>query len=389
MPGTTRTPSGVPAAIAAGTAVDRVVIGERERGDADGGRAGNESARDRASPSEAVECAWSSITSRAPYRAGRRTIRPVAERRTGTILRLPDDARPPLRRLRERRRAQAEGDDFTVDDRALRFLQPAQRGCAGGPLAEARDVDSPAIGYYGQGDSIDVDYRRADGTIGVVVRPAGRAGRMRFEPLVDLPDEQRAGRARVRLQRRPPAGARRRRADAADLDGAASRWPLGQLDGRLCLAYELADDHEPGDGPRAAARCARSGAASRRAAVDARRPRAADASPGTATTRSAGAAARPPSTSPGERARGCPNCGLAAYPRLAPAVIVLIERDGAALLCHGVRFPGQDVLVPGRIRRAGRVARGVRAPRDPRGGRDRGHATSSTPARSRGRSRTR
>ena len=44
---------------------------------------------------------------------------------------------------------------------------------------------------------------------------------------------------------------------------------------------------------------------------------------------------------PGERARGCPNCGLAAYPRLAPAVIVLIERDGAALLCHGVRFPGR------------------------------------------------
>ena len=33
------------------------------------------------------------------------------------------------------------------------------------------------IGYYGQGDSIDVDYRRADGSIGVAsgltVEPAG------------------------------------------------------------------------------------------------------------------------------------------------------------------------------------------------------------------------
>ena len=50
---------------------------------------------------------------------------------------------------------------------------------------------------------------------------------------------------------------------------------------------------------------------------------------GSATTRLAG-----------ERARGCPACRLPAYPRLAPAIIVLVERDdGKALLCHGVRFP--------------------------------------------------
>ena len=44
----------------------------------------------------------------------------------------------------------------------------------------------------------------------------------------------------------------------------------------------------------------------------------------------------------GERARRCPNCGLSAFPRLAPAVIVLVERpdDGKALLARNVNFPG-------------------------------------------------
>ena len=50
-----------------------------------------------------------------------------------------------------------------------------------------------------------------------------------------------------------------------------------------------------------------------------------------------GAATEP---APGERARGCPACGLLAFPRLAPAVIVLVERaDGAALLARGRNFP--------------------------------------------------
>lgn len=45
--------------------------------------------------------------------------------------------------------------------------------------------------------------------------------------------------------------------------------------------------------------------------------------------------------SPGERARRCPQCGLLAFPRLAPAVIMLIERgDGRALLARNARWPG-------------------------------------------------
>jgi NAD+ diphosphatase len=41
---------------------------------------------------------------------------------------------------------------------------------------------------------------------------------------------------------------------------------------------------------------------------------------------------------PGERARRCPRCGLIAYPRLSPAIIVLIERGDSILLARGHAF---------------------------------------------------
>jgi NAD+ diphosphatase len=40
-----------------------------------------------------------------------------------------------------------------------------------------------------------------------------------------------------------------------------------------------------------------------------------------------------------ERAMRCPSCGLLAYPRISPAVIVLVRRGDEALLARGVRFP--------------------------------------------------
>jgi NAD+ diphosphatase len=43
--------------------------------------------------------------------------------------------------------------------------------------------------------------------------------------------------------------------------------------------------------------------------------------------------------SPGERAKRCPECGLLAYPRVAPAVIVRVTRGDEILLAHGRRFP--------------------------------------------------
>ncbi len=40
-----------------------------------------------------------------------------------------------------------------------------------------------------------------------------------------------------------------------------------------------------------------------------------------------------------DRARECPECRLLAYPRLAPAVIVLVEKGDEILLAHGAQFP--------------------------------------------------
>ena len=40
-----------------------------------------------------------------------------------------------------------------------------------------------------------------------------------------------------------------------------------------------------------------------------------------------------------ERAKICPECGLINYPRLSPAIIVAVIRDGKILLAHSPRFP--------------------------------------------------
>ena len=58
------------------------------------------------------------------------------------------------------------------------------------------------------------------------------------------------------------------------------------------------------------------------------------------THRYCGRCGTPAEDAPGERARVCPACGLLAYPRLAPAVIMLVERDdGRALLARNAMFP--------------------------------------------------
>lgn len=58
------------------------------------------------------------------------------------------------------------------------------------------------------------------------------------------------------------------------------------------------------------------------------------------THRFCGRCATPTEPAPGERALRCPACALMAFPRLAPAVITLIERDdGRILLARGRAFP--------------------------------------------------
>jgi NAD+ diphosphatase len=43
--------------------------------------------------------------------------------------------------------------------------------------------------------------------------------------------------------------------------------------------------------------------------------------------------------SPGERAKKCPQCGLLAFPRLAPAIITLVSSGDEVLLARGRLFP--------------------------------------------------
>jgi len=52
-----------------------------------------------------------------------------------------------------------------------------------------------------------------------------------------------------------------------------------------------------------------------------------------------GRCATPTEVLPAEHVRRCPSCGLLAYPRIAPAVIVLVERGDRVLLARSPTFP--------------------------------------------------
>jgi NAD+ diphosphatase len=58
------------------------------------------------------------------------------------------------------------------------------------------------------------------------------------------------------------------------------------------------------------------------------------------THRFCGRCAAPTERVARERCMRCPSCGLLGYPRIAPAVIVLVRRGDEALLARGARFPG-------------------------------------------------
>lgn len=58
-----------------------------------------------------------------------------------------------------------------------------------------------------------------------------------------------------------------------------------------------------------------------------------------ATHRFCGQCGRPTTRLPGERAMACDACDLRFYPRIAPAIIVLVRRGSQALLARGTRFP--------------------------------------------------
>jgi NAD+ diphosphatase len=58
-----------------------------------------------------------------------------------------------------------------------------------------------------------------------------------------------------------------------------------------------------------------------------------------ATHRFCGRCAAPTERVAGERCMRCPACELMSYPRISPAIIVLVRRGDEALLARGARFP--------------------------------------------------
>ena len=58
----------------------------------------------------------------------------------------------------------------------------------------------------------------------------------------------------------------------------------------------------------------------------------------TRTHRHCGCCGTPMARQPGERAMQCPGCGFSAYPRIAPAMMVLVRRDDRILLGRAPHF---------------------------------------------------
>jgi NAD+ diphosphatase len=65
------------------------------------------------------------------------------------------------------------------------------------------------------------------------------------------------------------------------------------------------------------------------------------------TSRFCGRCGTPTELATRERAASCPHCGLNAYPRLAPAIIVVVERGDAILLGQGRGFGGMYSALAG------------------------------------------
>ncbi len=116
--------------------------------------------------------------------------------------------------------------------------------------------------------------------------------------------------------------------------------PVGRLDGRSHLAIALEDTATAEDLPPA---LRAGGLRSWFGAVDdatlAIAMRAVQVLEWDRTHRFCGACGGPTEIMAGERARRCAACGLAAYPRIAPAMMVLVTRGRELLLGRGINFP--------------------------------------------------
>ncbi|MDP1818570.1 MAG: NAD(+) diphosphatase [Acidimicrobiales bacterium] len=154
----------------------------------------------------------------------------------------------------------------------------------------------------------------------------------RFFPMLDLPDDW-SGAITVVVRQGQVVVLDEHPEDVAPT---APRLVLGTLDGAACWAVDL-----DGDGvPDVEGLMPLMGLYGR---VDDLRwtlaGRAVQLVEWQRTTRFCGRCGTATEPATGERACRCPTCGLLSFPRLAPAVITLIERDGEALLARGRAFP--------------------------------------------------
>jgi len=119
---------------------------------------------------------------------------------------------------------------------------------------------------------------------------------------------------------------------------AGERHYLGRLDGTDCVAVTLPDD------ALAPAGCTLTGLR----ALFLRMPdpllataaRAFQVVEWDRTHRYCGRCGSPTRDREGERAKQCPACGYVAYPRISPAMMVLVTREREVLLARANRFPG-------------------------------------------------
>ncbi len=112
---------------------------------------------------------------------------------------------------------------------------------------------------------------------------------------------------------------------------------LGTLDGAHCYGAELAPDAEPPPGM--AFRDLRALYGRLEPAVHDVAARAVQIVEWDRTHRFCGACGQPTVVEASERARTCPACGLSQFPRLAPAIIVAVERGDEILLGRSAHFP--------------------------------------------------
>lgn len=126
--------------------------------------------------------------------------------------------------------------------------------------------------------------------------------------------------------------------DALGYDPEASRaFFLGLADGVPCWTAEIPADAHPPDGMRfVGLRALHGGLDARLYAIAGR---AAQLVAWRRDHQFCGRCGTSTEPVPGERARRCPHCGLLAYPRVSPAVIVLVEKRDRILLARGHAFP--------------------------------------------------